>query len=46
MEKSRLDQQFDFFREIDKEKFIGRQTYLSDAKRKEMMLNTRGIWRS
>ena len=35
MEKSRLDQQFDFFREIDKEKFIGRQTYLSDAKRKE-----------
>lgn len=35
MEKSRLEQQFDFFREIDKEKFIGRQTYLSDAKRKE-----------
>lgn len=35
MEKNRLDQQFDFFREIDKEKFIGRQTYLSDAVRKE-----------
>lgn len=35
MEKSRLEQQFDFFREIDKEKFIGRQTYLTDAQRKE-----------
>lgn len=33
--KSRLDKQFDFIREIDKEKFIGRQTYLSDACRKE-----------
>lgn len=31
----RLDQQFDFFREIDKEKFIGRQTYLTDGVRKE-----------
>lgn len=31
----RLDRQFDFFREIDKEKFIGRQTYLTDAVRKE-----------
>lgn len=31
----RLDQQFDFFREIDKEKFIGRQTYLTDGIRKE-----------
>lgn len=35
MEKSRLDRQFDFFREINKEKFIERQTYLSDGKRKE-----------
>lgn len=35
MEKSRLDQQFDFIREIDKEKLIQRQTYLSDAVRKE-----------
>lgn len=26
---------FDFFREIDKEKFIGRQTYLTGGKRKE-----------
>lgn len=34
-EKERLDQLFIFFREIDKEKFIGRQTYLTDAKRKE-----------
>lgn len=35
MEKERLDKQFDFFREIDKEKFIGRQTYLTDGIRKE-----------
>lgn len=32
---SRLEKQFDFIREIDKEKFIGRQTYLSDGTRKE-----------
>ena len=32
-EKSRIDRQFDFIREIDKEKFITRQTFLSDAKR-------------
>lgn len=31
----RLDQQFNFIREIDKEKFIGRQTYLTDGERKE-----------
>ena len=35
MEKSRLEKQFDFCLEIDKEKLIGRQTYLSDASRKE-----------
>lgn len=35
MEEKRLDQLFAFFREIDKEKFIGRQTYLTDAERKE-----------
>ena len=35
MEENRIDRQFDFFREIDKEKFIGRQTYLSDGVRKE-----------
>ena len=35
MDNSRLDKLFDFFREIDKEKFIGRQTYLTDGKRKE-----------
>jgi putative hydrolase of HD superfamily len=35
MDKDRLDRQFDFIREIDKEKFIGRQTYLSDGERKE-----------
>ena len=34
-EKERIEKQFDFIREIDKEKFIGRQTYLSDARRKE-----------
>lgn len=31
----RLQKQFDFIREIDKEKLIGRQTYLADASRKE-----------
>lgn len=31
MEERRMDRQFDFFREIDKEKFIERQTYLTDA---------------
>lgn len=35
MGQSRLEQQMDFILEIDKEKFIGRQTYLSDGKRKE-----------
>ena len=35
MEKSRLEKQFDFCREIDKEKFIKRQTYLSDGLHKE-----------
>lgn len=35
MEKSRLDKQFDFAREIDKEKFIKRQTYLSDSMTRE-----------
>lgn len=33
--KSRLQQQFDFIEEIDKEKLIGRQTYISDGIRKE-----------
>lgn len=33
--KSRLQQQFDFIEEIDKEKLIGRQTYISDGERKE-----------
>ena len=31
----RLEQQFAFIQEIDKETFIGRQTYLSDGLRKE-----------
>lgn len=35
MDRERLEKQFDFIREIDKEKFIGRQTYLSDGRRKE-----------
>ena len=34
-EKSRIDRQFDFIREIDKEKFIQRQTRLSDNVRRE-----------
>ena len=35
MEESRLQQQMNFILEIDKEKRIGRQTYLSDGERKE-----------
>lgn len=35
MDANRLQQIFDFCLEIDKEKFIGRQTYLSDSTRKE-----------
>lgn len=35
MDKERLEKQIAFCREIDKEKFIGRQTYLSDGSRKE-----------
>lgn len=35
MDKERLKKQFDFFKEIDKEKEIFRQTYLADASRKE-----------
>lgn len=35
MDEQRIKQQFDFIREIDKEKFIGRQTYLTGAERKE-----------
>lgn len=35
MEKSRLERQMEFCREIDKEKLIGRQTYLADGSRKE-----------
>ena len=31
----RLEQQFDFFREIDKEKLIQRQNYLTGGERKE-----------
>lgn len=35
MNKDRLEKQINFCREIDKEKLIGRQTYLSDGSRKE-----------
>lgn len=35
MDNERLNKQIEFCREIDKEKFIGRQTYLSDGTRKE-----------
>ncbi|MCR5295255.1 MAG: HD domain-containing protein [Lachnospiraceae bacterium] len=35
MKNEELDRLFDFFRLIDREKFIGRQTYLTDGKRKE-----------
>lgn len=32
---TRLEEQFEFIKEIDKEKFIGRQTYLTGGQRKE-----------
>lgn len=35
MDKSRLEKQFDFIKEIDKEKLIVRQTLLSNRERKE-----------
>lgn len=35
MENERMYSQFQFSRELDKEKFIERQTYLSDGKRRE-----------
>lgn len=35
MNDQRIDKQFQFLREIDKEKEINRQTYLADASRKE-----------
>ena len=35
MDRERLEQQFDFIKEIDKEKFIKRQTRLSDNVRRE-----------
>lgn len=35
MENERIDRQFEFSRELDKEKFIKRQTYLSDGEHKE-----------
>ena len=35
MDQTRLEQQIEFCREIDKEKMIGRQTYLSNGSRKE-----------
>ena len=39
-ELQRLDQQFDFIREIDKEKFIARQTYLSAVSYTHLTLPT------
>lgn len=44
MDKDRLDRQIEFIREIDKEKSIGRQTYLADASRRKMTLSMHGIW--
>lgn len=35
MDKDRLEKQFQFCEEIDKEKLIGRQNYLTDGSRKE-----------
>ena len=44
--KKRLDQQFAFIREIDREKFIGRQTIYRMAGERKMMRSMPGIWRS
>ena len=35
MDYARLEKQMEFCKEIDKEKLIGRQTYLTDGSRKE-----------
>lgn len=35
MDNERLERQMEFIKEADKEKLIGRQTYLADASRKE-----------
>ena len=35
MDRERLEKQFDFCREIDREKFIVRQNYLTDGSRRE-----------
>ena len=41
----RLEKQINFIREMDKEKFIGRQTYFYPMESaKKMMPNTHGIW--
>ena len=40
----RLEKQINFIREMDKEKFIGRQTYYPMESAKKMMPNTHGIW--
>lgn len=46
MDRTRMDKQYDFLREIDKEKSIFRQTYLADrAAVKKMTRNIRGILR-
>ena len=44
-EKSRIDRQFDFIREIDKEKFITRLFYQMQSGVKTMR-SMHGIWRS
>ena len=41
---SRLQQQMAFIKEIDKEKLIGRQTYISDASLKKNLLEGRPIY--
>lgn len=41
VDSERIGKQFDFIREIDKEKFIGRQTYLSDGERKRKRCRAR-----
>ena len=46
MENERLKKQLEFCREIDKEKFIGRQTLSQMHRQKKTMPSMHGIWLS
>lgn len=44
--KKRLDQQFDFIREIDRENLLGDKPIYRMADERKMMRSMPGIWRS